>query len=92
MPSSIIMDTKGAKLVIVTPTGNEKSDITVKLGVTADGRTLPTYVILARKMLPREELPAGIVRTQKGVNDSKIKRNLWQVGLKLFGNIDQVFN
>ena len=61
MPSNVTVDRNGAKSVIIKSTGNEKSCITVMLGVTANRRKLPPYVILKRKMLPQEQLPAGIV-------------------------------
>ena len=61
MPSSVTVDKKGAKSVLVRSTGSEKSRITVMIGVTADGRQLLPYVILKRKTLPKEQLPAGII-------------------------------
>ena len=54
-------DRKGGKSVIIKSTCNKKSRITVILGVTTDKRKLPLYVILKRKMLPKAQLPAGIV-------------------------------
>ena len=61
MPSNVTVGRNSAKSVIVKSTGNKKSCITVMLGVTANRRKLPPYVILKRKMLPQEQLPAGIV-------------------------------
>jgi hypothetical protein len=41
--------------------GNEKERIAVMLGVLVDGRKLPPYVILRRKTMPKEKLPADQV-------------------------------
>ena len=59
--SNVTVDKKGAELIIVGSTVNEKSCITVILGVTAYGRKLPPYVILKRKVLSKEKLPPGVV-------------------------------
>ena len=61
MPSNTTIDDKGAKSVIIKGTGNEKARMTVMLGVLADGHKLPPYVILRRKTLPKEKLPAGLI-------------------------------
>ena len=53
-------------MVIVRSKGNEKSNITVELGVSANGRRLPPYVILKRKIAPKEQLPAGTVFIAQG--------------------------
>jgi hypothetical protein len=46
MPSNVTVNEKGAKTVLIRGSGNEKARITVMLGVLADGRKLPPYVIL----------------------------------------------
>lgn len=61
MPSSVTVDVKGAKSVLVKSTGNEKSRITVMLAVTADGRKLPPYVILKRKTMPKDVNTRGLI-------------------------------
>lgn len=61
MPSSVTVNKKGAKSVIVKTTGNEKSRMTVMLCVLADGRKLPPYVVLRRKTMPKENLPRGVI-------------------------------
>ncbi|PNF23444.1 hypothetical protein B7P43_G09120 [Cryptotermes secundus] len=46
--------------------GAEKQLCTVMLDITADGNTLPPFVIFKRKTLPKEKLPPGIlVRVQE---------------------------
>jgi hypothetical protein len=52
---------KRAQKVLIKGTVNEKARIAVMLGVLADGRKLPPYVILRRKTMPKEKLPAGPV-------------------------------
>uniref|UniRef100_A0A668AVM8 Pogo transposable element derived with KRAB domain n=1 Tax=Myripristis murdjan TaxID=586833 RepID=A0A668AVM8_9TELE len=42
-------------------TGNEKSRVTVMLTCLADGTKLPPYVILKRKTMPKDSMPAGII-------------------------------
>lgn len=66
MPSSRTVEQTGARTVHVRTTGAEKQRCTVMLGVTADGRKLPPYVIFKRKTLPKGKLPPGIhVRVQE---------------------------
>lgn len=60
MPQSTTIADKGSRSVIIKSTGNEKLRVTVMLAVLADGRKLPPFVILKRKGLPKENLPAGI--------------------------------
>uniref|UniRef100_A0A8D0DA03 HTH CENPB-type domain-containing protein n=1 Tax=Sander lucioperca TaxID=283035 RepID=A0A8D0DA03_SANLU len=74
MPTSVNVAKKGDKSVIVRSTGNEKNRITVMLACLADGTKLPPYVILKRKTMPKETMPAGIiVRAQeKGWMDTDL--------------------
>ena len=74
MPTSVTVAKKGEKSVIVRSTGNEKKRITVMLACLADGTKLPPYVILKRKTMPKETMPAGIiVRAQeKGWMDTDL--------------------
>jgi hypothetical protein len=61
MPLKVTVNEKGAKTVLIRGTGNDKARITVMWGVLADGRKLLPYVILRRKTMPKEKLPAGLV-------------------------------
>ncbi|QQP49044.1 Pogo ele1 orf1-h 1e-40-j 4, partial [Caligus rogercresseyi] len=74
MPSSVTVNKRGEKSVIVRSTGNEKSRVTVMLTCLADGTKLPPYLILKRKTIPKEPMPAGIiVRAQeKGWMDTEL--------------------
>jgi hypothetical protein len=72
MPANTTLDTKGSKSVLVKTTGHEKLKITVMLSVLADGRKLTPFVILRRKNLPKEKLPAGIIFNEKGWMTEKL--------------------
>jgi hypothetical protein len=61
MPSNVTVIEKGAKTVLIRGTGNEKVRITVMVGVLANERKLLPYVILRRKTMPKEKLPADLV-------------------------------
>ncbi|KAK0148143.1 Pogo transposable element with KRAB domain [Merluccius polli] len=61
MPTSVTVNKKGEKSVIVKSAGNEKSRITVMLVCLTDGNKLPPAVILKRKTEPKEAMPAGII-------------------------------
>ena len=61
MPTSVVVDVKDVKSVLVRSTGNEKARITVMLCTLADGRKMPPFVILRRKTMPKEKVPAGLV-------------------------------
>ncbi|KAJ8412737.1 hypothetical protein AAFF_G00116880 [Aldrovandia affinis] len=61
MPTSVTVHKKGDKSVIVRSTGNEKSRVTLMLACLADGTKLPPYLILKRKTVPKEAMPAGII-------------------------------
>jgi hypothetical protein len=66
MLSNITINEKGKKTILIRGTGNEKVRITVMLRVLVDGYKLPPYVILWRKTMPKEKLPAGLgFRCQK---------------------------
>jgi hypothetical protein len=51
IPSNVAVNEKGVKTVLIRGTGDEKARITVMLGVLADGRKQPSYVILRRKTM-----------------------------------------
>lgn len=61
MPRNYTVNVRGAKQVIIKTTGHEKSRITVMLCVTADRGKLPPYVILNRKMIPKENFGQDII-------------------------------
>jgi hypothetical protein len=61
MPANATVDKKGSKSVLFKTTGHEKLRITVMLSALAEGRKLTPFVILRRKNLPKEKLPAGII-------------------------------
>ncbi|KAK0153232.1 Pogo transposable element with KRAB domain [Merluccius polli] len=61
MPTSVTVNRKGEKSVLVKSTGNEKSRVTVMLTCLADGSKLPPHVILKRKTVPKHPMPAGII-------------------------------
>ncbi|RLW13115.1 hypothetical protein DV515_00000398 [Chloebia gouldiae] len=60
-PSNNIIEKIGTKSAIIKTLGNEKMCITVMLAVLADGIKLPTYVILKRKTMQKDQLPTGII-------------------------------
>jgi len=55
------VDLKGAKTVSVKTTGVEKQYFTVILSCLADGTKLKPAIVLKRKTMPKEKLPAGVV-------------------------------
>uniref|UniRef100_A0A668A962 HTH CENPB-type domain-containing protein n=1 Tax=Myripristis murdjan TaxID=586833 RepID=A0A668A962_9TELE len=61
MPTPVTVHKKGEKSVIIKSTGNEKGRVTVMLACLADGTKLPPYVVLKRKTVPKEAMPAGII-------------------------------
>ncbi|KAK0141223.1 Pogo transposable element with KRAB domain [Merluccius polli] len=61
MPTSVTVNRKGEKSMLVKSTGNEKSRVTVMLTCLADGSKLPPYVILKHKTVPKHPMPAGII-------------------------------
>lgn len=67
MPRNYTVNAKGEKQVNILSTGYEKQRITVMLCVTADGHKLPPYLILNRKLVPKNEnFPKDvIIRAQK---------------------------
>jgi hypothetical protein len=67
MPPNYTLEKKGVKEVLLKTTGCEKLRLTVMLSATADGRKLPSLLILKRKALPElEAFPKDvIVRTQE---------------------------
>ena len=65
MPSSVTVDKKGGKSVIVRSTCNEKSCITFMLGVTVNDSKFPPYVILKRKNFQRNSYWLGLFLEQR---------------------------
>ncbi|KAJ8343157.1 hypothetical protein AAFF_G00243770 [Aldrovandia affinis] len=61
MPTSVTVHKKGDKSVIVRSTGNEKSRVTLMLACLVNGTKLPPHLILKRKTVPKEAMPAGII-------------------------------
>uniref|UniRef100_A0A3Q2X9R6 Pogo transposable element derived with KRAB domain n=2 Tax=Hippocampus comes TaxID=109280 RepID=A0A3Q2X9R6_HIPCM len=76
MPTLVTVHKKGEKSVpgIIKSTGNEKSCVTVMLSCLADGTKLPPYVVLKRKTVPKEAMPAGIIirAQEKGWMETKL--------------------
>jgi hypothetical protein len=54
-PNYTLKKKKGVKEVLLKTTGCEKLRLTVMLAATADGRKLPPFLILKRKILPKLE-------------------------------------
>jgi hypothetical protein len=67
MPPNYMLEKKGVKEVLVKTTGCEKLRLTVMLAATADGRKLPSLLILKMKTLPKTEVfPKDVIaRTQE---------------------------
>ena len=61
MPGNRTVDVKGAKTVSVKTTGAEKQHFTVVLSCLADSTKLKLAIVLKRKTMPMEKLPAGVV-------------------------------
>jgi hypothetical protein len=59
MLSNYTIDETGVKSILIKTSGNERMLVTVMLMVLADGTKLPPYVILNRKTMPKEQLPAA---------------------------------
>ncbi|KAJ8272824.1 hypothetical protein GJAV_G00093870 [Gymnothorax javanicus] len=60
LPPNRTVTKTGEKAVQVKTSGQEKSYSTVVLSCCADGTKLQPLVILKRKMLPKERIPAGV--------------------------------
>lgn len=61
MPRKRTTEKKGAKEVVITTTGHEKSSFTVALAIQADGNKLPPMVIFKRKTTPTGQFPTGLI-------------------------------
>jgi hypothetical protein len=55
------MEEKGVKTFLIRGLGSDKTRIAIMLNVLANGHKLPQYVILLRKTMLKETLPAGLV-------------------------------
>ncbi|XP_054976151.1 pogo transposable element with KRAB domain [Sorex araneus] len=60
VPSRVAVDNRGEKPVLVKTPGREKLKVTAMLGVLADGRKLPPYVILRGTYIPPGKFPSGM--------------------------------
>lgn len=60
VPSRVTVDNQGGKPVLVKTPGREKLKITAMLGVLADGRKLPPYIILRGTYIPPGKFPSGM--------------------------------
>jgi len=60
VPLNKTVDVKGAKTIMIKPSGNEKTHYTVVLACCADGTKLPPLLIFKRKMPPKDVIPHGI--------------------------------
>jgi hypothetical protein len=60
MPSTVTVNEKGAKIVLIRGTGNKKARNTVMLGDLSDGHKLPPFVVFRLKT-PKKKLPVGLV-------------------------------
>jgi hypothetical protein len=56
MPCNYTIDFKSEKQVAMKTTGNEKLHVTVMVCLTTNDNTLPPYIILNRKTVPKEFL------------------------------------
>jgi len=61
MPHGRTLEKKGAKEVLISTTGHERSSYSVVLSCSADGRMLTPMVIFKRATVPREQWPSGVV-------------------------------
>lgn len=62
MVQNTTVEDKGSKEVKVLSTGYKKQRVTVMLAVLADGSKLPPYLILKRKLVPKNEtFPKDVV-------------------------------
>ena len=60
-PYSRTVETTGAESVPVSTTGHEKTGFTVVLACSESGKKLKPMVIFKRKIMPKENLPNGVV-------------------------------
>ena len=60
VPSNKTVDVKGAKIIVIKTSSNEKMHYTVVLACCADGKKLPPLLIFKRKTLPKDVIPHGI--------------------------------
>ncbi|XP_015441642.2 pogo transposable element with KRAB domain [Pteropus alecto] len=60
VPSRVTVDNQGEKPVLVKTPGREKLKITAMLGVLADGRKLPPYIVLRGTYIPPGKFPSGM--------------------------------
>lgn len=59
VPSRVTVDNQGEKPILVKTPGREKLRITAMLGVLADGRKLPPYIILRGTYIPLGSFPVA---------------------------------
>jgi hypothetical protein len=65
MPLNTTVHKKGDKNITVRTGGNEKQWCTVMLCITADGRKLPPYIVLKRKILPKVNVKGVFIQAQE---------------------------
>ena len=61
IPVNRTVEKRGTSTASIRTTGNEKSSFTVVLACHANGEKLPPMVIFKRKILPKQNFPAGVV-------------------------------
>jgi len=60
VPSNKTVNVKGAKIIMIKTSGNEKMRYTVVLACCADGTKLSPLLIFKKRMLPNDVIPHGI--------------------------------
>jgi hypothetical protein len=60
VPLDETVNVKGAKMIMIKPSGNENTCYSVVLACCADGTKLPSLLIFKRKTLPKDVIPPGI--------------------------------
>jgi hypothetical protein len=88
MPHNYTINFKREKQVKMKTTRYEKLHVTLMLCTTANGNKLPSYVILNRKMVPKEHFCKDVtVWAQKKKNKNK----KWMTGLDVYENVGLVY-
>ena len=61
LPNKFTIAERGSSDIKITTTGHEKCNFTIVLGITADGKKLPPYIIFKRKTIPKGKFPSGVI-------------------------------
>ena len=61
MPSTVTLNKKGEKTVLIKTTRHEKTHFTMVLACNADGGKSPPMEIFKKKTPPKDKFPSGVI-------------------------------